>query len=195
MKPPDFYSVPQPQGSYGNKPISYIIELPDNPKKYAKDITKITDSGNCSLQRAEVRSLSRDQSIHPLIAYACIMAWGKRNKHNYRSSIEDENANRVASIITFLRYSKQKRSEDFAYVQNASKQIKGLGISFYTKLLFFVRKEPNAYILDQWTAKSSTLLFPEIGIKIGSYVVDGVLMGYKTLISNEEQIFKRCARF
>ena len=29
----------------------------------------------------------------------------------------------------------------------------------------------------------------------GSYVVDGVLMGYKSLISNEEQIFKRCARF
>jgi RHS repeat-associated protein len=29
----------------------------------------------------------------------------------------------------------------------------------------------------------------------GAYVVDGVLMGYKSLISNEEQIFKRCARF
>jgi hypothetical protein len=29
----------------------------------------------------------------------------------------------------------------------------------------------------------------------GSYVVDGVLMGYNPLISNEEQIFKRCARF
>jgi hypothetical protein len=33
------------------------------------------------------------------------------------------------------------------------------------------------------------------GIEEGSYVVDGVLMGYKCLISNEEQIFKRCARF
>jgi hypothetical protein len=32
-------------------------------------------------------------------------------------------------------------------------------------------------------------------INQGSYVVDGVLMGYKSLISNEEQIFKRCARF
>jgi hypothetical protein len=30
---------------------------------------------------------------------------------------------------------------------------------------------------------------------VGSYVVDGVLMGYNPLISNEEQIFKRCARF
>ena len=33
------------------------------------------------------------------------------------------------------------------------------------------------------------------GNNLGSYVVDGVLMGYKSLISNEEQIFKRCARF
>jgi hypothetical protein len=32
-------------------------------------------------------------------------------------------------------------------------------------------------------------------VKQGSYVVDGVLMGYNPLISNEEQIFKRCARF
>jgi hypothetical protein len=32
-------------------------------------------------------------------------------------------------------------------------------------------------------------------ILLGSYVVDGVLMGYKSLISNEEQIFKRRARF
>ena len=31
--------------------------------------------------------------------------------------------------------------------------------------------------------------------KYGSYVVDWVLMGCKSLISNEEQIFKRRARF
>jgi hypothetical protein len=30
---------------------------------------------------------------------------------------------------------------------------------------------------------------------LGSYVVDGVLMGYNPLISNEEQIFKRRAYF
>ena len=32
-------------------------------------------------------------------------------------------------------------------------------------------------------------------LQSGSYVVDGVLMGDKSLISNEEQIFKKCARF
>ena len=32
-------------------------------------------------------------------------------------------------------------------------------------------------------------------ILLGSYVVDVVLMGDKSLISNEEQIFKRCSRF
>jgi hypothetical protein len=29
----------------------------------------------------------------------------------------------------------------------------------------------------------------------GSYVVDWMLLGYKSLISNEKQIFKKCARF
>jgi hypothetical protein len=41
-----------------------------------------------------------------------------------------------------------------------------LGISFYTKLLFFFRAESNSYILDQWTAKSAHLLFepPPVGL-------------------------------
>jgi hypothetical protein len=172
MKPTDFYTGPQTQGFYGNKPISFIIELPDYPQKYANDIIQITNGGNRSLNRTEVRSLSRNQSIHPLIAYASIMAWGKRNKFNYRLSIKDQNADRVASVINYLRTSDQSRGEDFAYVQNDCKKIKGLGISFYTKLLFFLRKEPNAYILDQWTAKSSTLLFPELGIKIKNGMPD-----------------------
>ena len=34
-----------------------------------------------------------------------------------------------------------------------------------------------------------------LGILFGSYVVDGVLMGYKSLISNEEQILKKFTRF
>jgi hypothetical protein len=32
-------------------------------------------------------------------------------------------------------------------------------------------------------------------IMVGSYVDDGALMGDKSLISNEEQIFKRCTHF
>jgi len=32
-------------------------------------------------------------------------------------------------------------------------------------------------------------------ISFGSYVVDGVLMGYKSLMINEEQILKRFTRF
>jgi hypothetical protein len=172
MKPCDFYSAPQSQGFYGNKPISYIKELPGYPQEYGDYIMQIPNCGNRSLNRTEVRAISRNRSIHPLSVYACIMAWGKRNKYNYRLSIKDENADRVASLIKYLRTSSRSIGEDFAHVQSASNKITGLGISFYTKLLFFVRKEPNAYILDQWTAKSSTLLFPELGIKIKSQMPD-----------------------
>ena len=34
-----------------------------------------------------------------------------------------------------------------------------------------------------------------VEISVGSYVVEGVLMGYKTLISNEEQVFKKFTYF
>jgi hypothetical protein len=49
---------------------------------------------------------------------------------------------------------------------------------------------------------TNKLLPPDQTVRCGdplksqrSYVVDGALMVYNPLISNEEQIFKRCARF
>ena len=53
-------------------------------------------------------------------------------------------------------------------MQQAAENIKGLGISFYTKLLFFFRVKGDAYILDQFTAKSSKLLFDSCQIVLNS---------------------------
>jgi hypothetical protein len=53
-------------------------------------------------------------------------------------------------------------------MQKTAAKIKGLGISFYTKLLFFFRIKPDAYILDQFTAKSAKLLFDDCKIVLNS---------------------------
>jgi len=59
-----------------------------------------------------------------------------------------------------------------------------------------IRKTVQWYLDNQAWVKNVTSGVYKMWINIqGSYVVDGVLMGYKSLISNEEQIFKRCARF
>jgi hypothetical protein len=71
-------------------------------------------------------------------------------------------------LVNYLRNSTASREEDFDHTQQAAAKFPGLGISFYTKLLFFLRKKPDAYILDQWTAKSAVVLFPDLGIKLTS---------------------------
>jgi hypothetical protein len=61
---------------------------------------------------------------------------------------------------------------DFDITQTAANYIKGLGISFYTKLLYFFRPKPDAYILDQWTAKSARLLFNPCPINLNGDLPD-----------------------
>ena len=168
-KPTDFYSAPQPQGPVGSAPIYYIDhELPAAHGPYGPSLACIPGSGTRMLNRSEVRTVCRDSRVHPLVAYACIMAWGGRNFSNYRASLAGKNAARVVKLVNDLRGGSKNREDDYEFTQKAARGISGLGISFYTKLLFFLRTNDDAYILDQWTAKSAAVLFPRIGIKLTS---------------------------
>lgn len=113
------------------------------------------------LTRIQLRKLCRDPQVDILIAYAAVMAWGGRgvDSRNYRLSLSKASRSALIPILTQLRASKANRQDDFDAMQQAARNIIGLGISFYTKLLFFFRKKADAYILDQFTAKSAQLLF------------------------------------
>jgi len=150
----------------------------DNPQVY---LTKLNQLCNCTfawpgahpigqLTRIQLRNLCRDPEVHILIAYAAVMAWGGRgvDSRNYRLSLSQSCREALIGILTRLRASDQNRQTDFADMQHAAENIKGLGISFYTKLLFFFRKTADAYILDQFTAKSAKLLFAPCQIVLNS---------------------------
>ena len=113
------------------------------------------------LTRIQLRKLCRDPQVDVLIAYAAVMAWGGRgvDSRNYRLSLSKASRSALIPTLTQLRASKANRQDDFDAMQQAAWNITGLGISFYTKLLFFFRKKADAYILDQFTAKSAQLLF------------------------------------
>jgi hypothetical protein len=168
-KPTDFYGAPQPQGVVGSAPIYYIDqELPKKHGPYVSSLAFVPGKGKRMLDRSEVRSVCRDFRVHELVAYACIMAWGGRNFSNYRASLNGNNATKVINLVKQLRNRSQNRELDYEFTQKAARDIRGLGISFYTKLLFFLRTKNDAYILDQWTAKSAVVLFPHVGIKLTS---------------------------
>jgi hypothetical protein len=159
------FKKPPAQGKVGSSPTRYLQDL--NKIRETK-LAWPENGGRGKLDREEVRELAQDPEVDLLIAYTAAMAWGGRNFSNYRYSLEDPSGKNLVKLLEALRASKLNRQKDFKRTDTACKQIKGLGISFYTKLLFFLRADANAYILDQWTAKSAVLLFPECPIRLTS---------------------------
>lgn len=156
---------PPNQGSVGRNPESYLSELgSDHVKLIQIKIGKLR-----KLTRFEVRDICRDHSIDVLTAYAVAMAWGGQDMGNFRKSISDNTKQNLYLMLEQLRKSSKGRKFDFEFTKESTETIKGLGISFYTKLLFFFRNTSDAYILDQWTAKSATLLFKPSPVLLTPY--------------------------
>ena len=178
------FAAPPEQGPVGNSPGTYLREL--------KEITKTDrpwpndyDQG-AKLTREQVRQICRQPDIEVLVGYAAAMAWGGRNKHNYRMSLAENSVMNLGALLNDLKASARPRIDDFEATQEACRSIRGLGISFFTKLLFFFRPTPDAYILDQWTAKSALLLVPNCPIRLSS---QGLPSPYTT--PNEHEWFCR----
>jgi hypothetical protein len=167
MHPTKFHPGPPLQGPVGRSPQRYLEELPESHQPQAAVLAKIPGGGKQKLTREEARAICRNSEVPPLIACACIMAWGGRDFRNYRLNLLD-GGEAIACLVETLRASMTTRAEDFEATQKAAQTISGLGISFYTKLLFFLRPKPDAYILDQWTAKSSVVHFQGVGIRLNA---------------------------
>jgi len=149
---------PQPpvQGPVGNSPSRYAQELGGPyPQQWWEYAQSIGQQPNTPIDRETVRRIGRDSTLDPRLLYAVIMAWGGQRMDHFRSSIAAEGLFR---IVEDLRESDRSRSEDFQRVQAQAEGIPGLGLAFYTKLLWFLRPAPNAFILDQWTAKGVLFL-------------------------------------
>ncbi len=158
---------PPQQPAVGDSPQDYLKKLNEH---CGLMLTWPKSHPTGQLTRTQLRALCRDTKVDVLIAYAAVMAWGGRgvDSRNYRLSLSDRSRTALIKILTELRASKANRKDDFAAMQQAAECIKGLGISFYTKLLFFFREKPDAYILDQFTAKSAKLLFDPCPVALNS---------------------------
>ena len=153
--------IPPPDVAVGRSPISYLNRL---PSAAAVGVGVAGAAFGAPLTRVALRAICLNQAVAPLQKYACIMAWGEQHFGNFDSSC---GAPALEPLIVALLASANNRQIDFAATQASAGRIPGLGISFYTKLLFFLRPVQDAYIVDQWSAKSILLLqFPPV-IRLG----------------------------
>lgn len=116
------------------------------------------------------------------------LAWGHRGEA-------------LLNIMERIRSGKLRRREAYAefFKARCKGNLPGLGPAFFTKLIFFLGPKHKChimdqygYIMDQWTAKSTNLLFQPPVVKIvGSWVTpdndEGV---YEEFCERVEQIAK-----
>ncbi len=156
---------PDPEEKVGHKLDNYINQARKRglvinfPKKFCNQ-----ESRNFQLCRQELIDLCKSDA-DPLFCFCAIMAWGMRKDHyngwkHFDSAISDPK--KLEEKIRKIKEAKS-RQEVFGYL-NGCGRIPGLGIPFFTKLIFFFRGD--GYILDQWTAKSAKLLAPALSINV-----------------------------
>ena len=162
------------QAAVGRSPAVYILD--GLPKEYLDDIPEVSSgklpaklahealeiirkmgiNPDAPLTRDQVRAVCSNKKVGDFLAYAVVMAWGGQRMSHFRSSASNIH---LLDLVKQLRTSKLSRSDDFERCRVACASIKGLGISFFSKLLYFLRPTTDAYILDQWIAKSLSVLF------------------------------------
>jgi hypothetical protein len=158
------YSEPPSQPKVGHKLDIYIRKAREMGVKI--NFPKTFDEANANRQlcRRELIELCKKDTDH-LFCFCAIMAWGMRKNHfsgwkHFKNAISDYTAlkEKIAKII------KANSSHEAFSLLNSENGVPGLGIPFFTKLIFFFRRD--GYILDQWTAKSAKLLAPNLSIKV-----------------------------
>lgn len=117
--------------------------------------------------KPEVKAMVADKANSSLKLLFYIMAWGGMvNRANnpkllYRKLKTDKEARRtVNNALNEIRFGNLSNAQAFDLMQSLRKQgvLPGLGVSFFTKVLYFLRPNKNAFILDQFTAKGMNYL-------------------------------------
>jgi len=129
------------------------------------------------INREDIFKLTNDKFVSDFELTILVLLWGGIRKSNLELFIEEKK--KWTPLINEIRNSKKSNRKDvFKKFQELRKNgsIKGVGIAFYTKLIYFLSKDRSnvGYILDQWTAKSINLLFTPKEIKLygSSFVSD-----------------------
>jgi hypothetical protein len=115
------------------------------------------------LDRQAVRAICQSPAHSVLFGYVCVMAWGWQGKDSKTKKHVTQSWNQsdlIRPILEKLRFGGLTRENayDMFCGQN---RIKGLGPSYFTKLLYFFSPSSDFYIMDKWTGKSINLLTGE----------------------------------
>jgi len=119
------------------------------------------------LDRTELRDFCKNAECE--VAFLAIAAWGGMKRPH--GALAWNARSKWKAVLDDLRTSIHARPMDYHKLQTLRQEgrLPGVGIPYFTKLLFFLRPKPDAYIMDQWTAKSVNLLTGRQIVNVNAY--------------------------
>jgi hypothetical protein len=126
----------------------------------AQAIEELPQALNQRFDRANLLDLIQNQIYSDLAVTVAIFAWGGMRRDHAKQIFD--NWNYLSPIVNAIRSEQiNTRIDAFDTLMNARREghLEGLGISFFTKLICFLNPNLHGYILDQWTGKSTNLLY------------------------------------
>ena len=110
--------------------------------------------------------MSSDFEVSDFDLTIAILAWGGMRRDSGRSALSNFKSWRF--IISKLRQGELDRADAFEVFAEIRRngELKGMGIAYFTKLVFFAGQNHDGYIMDQWTARSVNLLADEEVVKL-----------------------------
>lgn len=157
------------QQEFGKSPKEFLEKILNNltnPSIRLMELSGILP--NQKLSRSSVFSIVNDENLSICYKIICILSWGDMrygNAYKFFRNWDEYSPN--LEVLLGLFY-EENISRLWLYDQLNKMQMKGCGISYIPKFIYFF-SNGNAYIMDQWTAKSIELIWENkyrIGIKI-----------------------------
>ena len=129
-------------------------------KSVIKNKTKIDSSLSQKFDRRDLLAYCNNQKNSNLNVGIAILSWGGMRRDHGRI-LFNNNFSSLNILITNLRknkYSTRIKAFDAFQSERSKGNLPGLGIGYFTKLIFFLAPNLNGYIMDQWAGKSINLL-------------------------------------
>ena len=112
--------------------------------------------------RKDIFELVENSSVSDFECLISILAWGQIRYNNMR--YVEPMFPELCKIISTLRNKPVDRTSAYKLFSNLRAQgLKGIGPAYFTKIIYFWthNSKDRGYILDQWTARSTNLIFGE----------------------------------
>lgn len=155
-----------------------------NAKKWYSYITnEFSERLDYRFMRTDFLDQNKMSSLTDKEISIAILSWGAMNRKHGSSLLRHEEWLNLVSDIRYGRVASRKDAYQAFYELMKSRKLTGMGPAYFTKLICFLNRDLNGYIMDQWTAKSINLLLMKPLVKLTS---SGLVSKSNTATTYEE---------